>query len=140
MPYVPEQYNRWMAHGKDYHEIRRNMSEYEEFDPDNDPDRRQYFILREQMEFWREQCYNEDATIEQLAHAERKHEDLIRRSAEALDRFNKRCEEHFGPILLEDLDDEILQIVRNKLAGDGMEVTLDELKEALEDEEDERFM
>jgi hypothetical protein len=109
------------------------MSEYEEPDMDNDPDKKQFFALKEQMELWRIRSCDEELTQQERDHAENKYIDLLKVAYDALKRFNDRWDKELGP--LPELDMETLQSVRERMANDGMEVTIDELRELLNEED-----
>jgi hypothetical protein len=97
-----------------------------------DPDHKQYLLLKEQLEFWQQRTCDESLSPEEKDHAEVKYLEIMGKCTEVLQRFNERWEEIEGPI--PEPDEYTLKFIRNKLADAGMEVTLDEIKEALEEE------
>lgn len=99
----------------------------------NDPDRKQYLLCQEQLEFWKQRYEEEELTPEQKKHAEDKYIEFMEKSIKALERFNNRWDEFDGP--LPELDDEALKLIQGKFAQTGREVTLEELKEALRDDD-----
>ncbi len=94
-----------------------------------DPDYKQYMLLQEQLEFWRQQVSDDTLSPEEKKRAEEKCIEMLEKSTGALERFNRRWEEIDGP--LPPMDEETLRYLRNKFADIGIEVTLDELKEEL---------
>lgn len=98
----------------------------------DDPDFRLYNSLQEKREFWRERCYDDTLSKEEREKAEKRYIEVMKTSSEAMQRFNERWGEIDGP--LPPLDDDTLKEIRNRIANDtGMEITIDELRNILDE-------
>ncbi len=98
-----------------------------------DPDRKQYYFLQEQLEFWRLRYEDEDLPPHERRKAEDKCLDLMDKSIKALQRFNERWENILGE--LPPMDDNDLRFICSKFRERGMEVTPDELREIMEEDD-----
>jgi hypothetical protein len=109
------------------------MDSYEEMM--NDPDRKQYLLLQEQLEFWKQRYEDDELTPEQKDRAAKKYQEYMEKSIEALQKFNRRWESREGP--LPPMDDEMLKYLRNQFANIGQEITPEELRQLLLEEDDD---
>jgi hypothetical protein len=103
----------------------------------SDPDWREYKRLYEQIELWRERAFDESLSAEERAHAESRYVEVAHKASSAMRRLNKRHEEMHGP-LPKYLGEEVYQEVRNRFANEqGIELTLEEVKELIHGDDDD---
>lgn len=95
----------------------------------DDPDWNAYEFNRKKAEFWRNKVSHEDLPGKEQMKAENKYIEYTNKASEAIRRLNAKMEEAHGPLPPLDMQD--FQTVRNQLAEQGHELTIEEIQELL---------